>query len=65
MRSIFRIAALATAASSVLLLSGCIVAPPGYGPGYGGGGYYAPAPVVVAPSIGFWGHYGGGGRYWR
>lgn len=66
MRSIFRLAAAATAGATVLLLSGCVVAPayPGYGGGYGGG-YYAPAPVVVSPSIGFYGRYGGGGRYWR
>lgn len=65
MRSIIRIAAVAAAATSVLLLSGCVVAPayPGY---YGGGqGYYAPAPVVVSPSVGFYGGWGGGGRYWR
>jgi len=68
MRSLLRIGALAVAGASVLLLSGCVVAPayPGYGYGYGGGGgYYAPAPVVVQPSLGFYGRWGGGGRYWR
>lgn len=66
MRSIFRLVLAATAGATVLMLSGCVVAPayPGYGAGYGGG-YYAPAPVVVSPSIGFYGRYGGGGRYWR
>lgn len=61
MRSIFRIAALAVAGASTFMLSGCIVAP-----AYPGGGYYAPAPVVVSPSVGFYGRWGGGGgRYWR
>ncbi|WP_229722589.1 hypothetical protein [Xylophilus rhododendri] len=46
-------------------MSGCVVAPPYAGYGYGGGGYYAPAPVVVSPSVGFYGRWGGGGRYWR
>lgn len=68
MRSFFRLAVAATAGTAVLLLSGCVVAPayPAYGAGYGGGGgYYAPAPVVVSPSVGFYGRWGGGGRYWR
>ncbi|WPB54932.1 hypothetical protein [Xylophilus sp. GOD-11R] len=81
MRSIFRIAAAVTVGASALLLSGCVVAPayPGYGYGYGGGyggGYYEAAPVVVSPSVGFFGSWGGGGgrygggrygggRYWR
>jgi len=67
MRPIFRIAAAVTAGAAVLLLSGCIVAPayPSYG--YSNPGYYAPAPVVVSPSVGFYGRWGGGGggRYWR
>ena len=70
MRSIFRLAIAAVAGTTVLSLTGCVVAPaypayPAYGGGYGGG-YYAPAPVVVSPSVGFYGRWGGGGgRYWR
>jgi len=54
-------------------LSGCVYYPntyaSGYG-GYGGGGYYAPAPaVVVAPVAvgGYWGWGGGWGHggHWR
>ncbi|MDA8446094.1 hypothetical protein [Paracidovorax valerianellae] len=65
----FTIAAASAAAS---LLTGCVVAPVGgyyAGSGYyGGQGYYqtesvyvAPPPVVVAPTIGFFGVYGRGG----
>ena len=48
-------------------LSGCVYYPDNYA--YGGG-YYAPAPVVVAPAPvvvgGWWGWGGGwGGRHWR
>ncbi|HWW04901.1 hypothetical protein [Collimonas sp.] len=63
-----------------LLLGGCVAYPayPGaYGgdPYYGGGyysGYYAPAPVYVAPSVGIglsysrgWGGRGWGGGGWH
>ncbi|WCM86994.1 hypothetical protein [Acidovorax sp. NCPPB 3576] len=68
-----RLITLATAAVATSLLTGCVVAPvgPGYYGGagyYGGPGYYqtesvyvAPPPVVVAPTIGFFGVYGRGG----
>jgi len=69
MRSIFRLAAFVGAGVSVALLSGCVVAPAGpaygYGYGYSAPQYYAPAPVIVQPSVGFYGRWGGGGRYWR
>ncbi|QHI96686.1 hypothetical protein GT347_00970 [Xylophilus rhododendri] len=65
MRSILRTVLVVAAGAAVLTLSGCVVAPPYAGYGYGGGGYYAPAPVVVSPSVGFYGRWGGGGRYWR
>ncbi len=50
-------------------LSGCVYYPNSYASGYGGGGYYAPAPaVVVAPAPvvvgGYWGWGGGWGRGW-
>ncbi len=47
--------------AATLLLSGCVVAPPAYGP-YGEAAYVQPAPVVVAPpvsvGIGVGGYYG-------
>ncbi len=62
---ICRLVAGATLAAGVVLLSGCVVAPVGYGydaygnayPAYSGypatyGYGYAPAPVAVQPSIG-------------
>jgi hypothetical protein len=51
------------------LLSGCVLVPVGPGPGQGYAPAYAvvPAPVVVAPAVGFWpyfrGYYGRG--YYR
>lgn len=69
-----------TAAATLLALGGCVAYPAGgsyYSGGPGpvgyGGGYYAPAPVVVdAPVVvpfgGFFGGYGGGyrgGDGWR
>ncbi|MEM4989427.1 hypothetical protein V8G57_18725 [Collimonas sp. H4R21] len=67
----------ATLLGATMLLGGCVAYPyagdpyyGGYG-GYYGGGYYAPAPVYVGPSvdIGFgysrgWGGRGWGGRGW-
>jgi hypothetical protein len=58
--------AVAAAAGTVLLLTGCVVAPPGYGGynEYGQAVYAQPGPVVVtapAVSIGIGGYYGGGG----
>ncbi len=47
--------------AAVALLSGCVAYPAGYYGGYGGG-YYAPAPVVV-PAYPAYGR-GGWGR-WR
>ncbi|CAN5807052.1 hypothetical protein BH11PSE13_BH11PSE13_24990 [soil metagenome] len=61
--------AVAATAGTVLLLTGCVVAPPGY-PGYQGYNEYGqavyaqPGPVVVpapAISIGIGGYYRGGG----
>ena len=51
---------------ATLLLGGCVAVPYGgdqYSGGYSGAGYYAPAPVYVAPSVdvGF-GYWGGGWR---
>jgi hypothetical protein len=56
---------LGTAAVAALLLGGCVVAPPAYGP-YGYPAYSEGAPVVVAPpvSIGI-GVDGGRGYYGR
>lgn len=54
---------------AAISLAGCAVVPagPGYGYGYGYG-YDGPAvygpPVVVAPSIGFYGRWYGGQRGW-
>ncbi|WP_198971986.1 hypothetical protein [Xylophilus sp. ASV27] len=56
-----RLIGIALAATSAALLSGCVVAP--VSPYYGA--YYQPAPVVVSPSIGFYGSYGYGYRRWR
>jgi len=55
-----RLVGIAVALTSAALLSGCVVAPVApYG------AYYQPAPVVVSPSIGFYGSYGYGYRRWR
>ncbi|MCJ0763244.1 hypothetical protein [Variovorax terrae] len=50
-----RIAGIILAAASATLLSGCVVAP--VAP-YPGTYYYPAAPIVVSPSIGFYGSYG-------
>jgi hypothetical protein len=54
-----RLIGIVFATSAAALLSGCVVAPMApYG------AYYQPAPVVVSPSVGFYGSYGGY-RRWR
>ena len=58
------------AGGALLLLGGCVVAPPAYGsyPAYGEATVVQPAPVVVAPpvsiGIGVGGYWGGGPRYY-
>ena len=52
--------------AAALLLAGCAVVPvgpPGYGYGYDGPVVYG-APVVVAPSVGFYGRWYGGRGGW-
>jgi hypothetical protein len=56
--------------AAAISLAGCVVVPagpPAYGYGYGYG-YDGPvaygAPVVIAPSVGFYGRWYGGNRGW-
>ena len=67
---IIRLAFVATVASALTALGGCVAVP--VGPGYyaGAPGYYAPAPVYYAPAVYFGPSFGiyGGGRghgHWR
>lgn len=53
----------------LLMLGGCVAYDPGYGYGYGAGGYYAPPPAYVAPRPVYVApalrHHGGGGWWGR
>src|SRR5262245_3607543 len=63
-----RLALAGSAGAALVLLGGCVVAPPAYGPyGYGEGAVVAPAVVAppVSVGIGIGGYYGGRPYYGR